>query len=54
MYLLVSHSWYLQIYPGTDGRQIDTDNGEEPSANATTAGMNLSSVQMTKALFFGK
>ena len=36
----------MQIYPGTDDRQIEADNGEEPSANATTAGKNLSSVQM--------
>ena len=44
--ILILRSWYLliQIYPGTDGRQVEPDDGEESSASATTAGKKLSGV----------
>ena len=41
-YLFVLRSWYLliHIYPGTDGRWMETDS-EEPSASDTTAGNKI-------------
>ena len=57
----------MLIYPGTDGRQMETDGGEEPSASGTTAGKRekalhsqipvaldfLSSLQKTNAVYVG-
>ena len=44
----------MQIYPGTDGRRMETESGEEPSTSGTTAGKKVSSIQMTKALYVDK